>query len=427
MSSIKKAGSHLPTSNTQLSKVTHSKSPAAFAAKNHKHMPSGSRFIDTAASVSKKTKQLQPLEDDDDEDEDDEDYTGEDDEDDDSDGEDYEEAGEEDDDIYASDVDDDESGDEEGDAEDDAYDSDLDSDDDPLKEMEGEESEDEGEAHLDLLYKDASLDKDDIGEYEAHDLTKKEKKKYIDDLNLPISKLTHSMIALFRDMLTYYLFANREEVIKKNNPDDILTQEVYVKMVKSIKVSEQFQKDIKAAVEEVMKVLGNREKYGKYRMLCFIVQTCLRATRMRAIPLSDIVQMVPSIDTKQGFESTLTRESLDFQKTAVANQGVFLNVTYPDKGTKKLLNITVTKQQMALISSLVFVNKAIDRVKYEVARKIRSEDDTVTIDSIIDKHIEKDPKQMIPSYARALSRCFVRISKLLPEVKDKIPKYFIEQ
>jgi hypothetical protein len=135
---------------------------------------------------------------------------------------------------------------------------------------------------------------------------------------------------------------------------------------------------------------------------------------------------VPSISSdEEPVKSTLTCESLEFQKTAVANQGCFLNILYPKDGKTKYLNVTVTKQQMAMIASFLFLDKVLDRVLYEVDKKIMNEDETASVDNIIDKHIEKDSKQMIPYYAKQLTRSITRLAKLFPEVKDQIPKYLI--
>ena len=306
------------------------------------------------------------------------------------------------------------------------------------KEMEANDSdiekeeEDEGEAHLDKLYKNVSLDKEDIDDFEAHDLTQKERKKYVDDMNEPISKATHSMYALFRDMLTYNLFAKRQEIINSGNPIDedtgkrLLSKELFAKMVSSIKIAKEFKADIKKVQALFLNLIADRDKNPQYKMLNFIIQNCIKATRIRVIPLSDIMQLVPSISTdEEPVKSTLTCDNLEFQKTAVANQGCFLNIHYPKDGETKYLNVTVTKQQMAMIASFLFLDKVLDRVLYEVDKKIMNEDETASVDNIIDKHIEKDSKQMIPYYAKQLTRSITRLAKLFPEVKDKIPKYLL--
>ena len=271
---------------------------------------------------------------------------------------------------------------------------------DPVDEM------DEGEAAMELTMNVVSLDNDNVGENDVHDLRGKERKtNYYDQ---PITHTQHDVSALFHDELSRYALKMKTQILSGEIADALKPVELK-DMKKAGVAAGKFRKALKALQLSILeRVLADKVTGGT--ALALLYNKLKKCSEMRIVVLADMIEMVPAVGNKDELS-----EDVVTQQTIVAKKAAFVQL----KEKTKTLNTVVSNETLAFVLAIYFIENLESLIRYKCSEYMVESfeaDCNVMPEAIFNKYICIDARQVIPMYARYFLRQVKRLSIAFPKL-----------
>ena len=248
-----------------------------------------------------------------------------------------------------------------------------------------------------------------------------------------------------RNEMTHFLVASWDAIKKAKNDKEVISDDHFVKMTKAEKDATKFISDIEnsgKAIFDLIKTLRidkANEKPRKTSLLMITFNCVAVAKSIVVIPLSDMMNLEAyknkaNENPEQFMVNMINGEMLTEQKLHLDTQGVFIAVrcyrTEKDRADGNVNSLIdrhyiVSKNDMAMISSMMLIMHFKEIIRYEMAKRISGESEFSTIENIIEKHVDVDSKRTASFFAAALVRSFTRWTCQFPDLKKSIPSYLI--